>query len=255
MPTTARVRRVEHGHASAGRASRRAAAPGHLRSLPRAAERGAGRRAAGARSASRRTSSREFTSSSRVGTLPTSWTTEQAGRRGRCSTIACSVRPHEMPSTSAASRVSRGRRPRPGPAARARSSSGPVVERTTTALRIPCRPRHLVAERQVQLRERVDLDPDDAVAERVVEQAGDPEARDAQLRGDLALAGPVEVVAPAASTVLTRCRRETEASRSMTTRQSLGGDHTSVKRSNERSWRGPAQGRICPVAYRLGGTP
>ena len=38
-----------------------------------------------ARSARRRTSSIEFTSSWRVGTLPTSWTTVQAGSRGSCS--------------------------------------------------------------------------------------------------------------------------------------------------------------------------
>ena len=163
-----------------------------------------------ARSASRRTSSRELTSSSRVGTLPTSWTTEQAGSRGSCSTIACSVRPHEIPRTSRGLEgVGEDRGGGPAQLGGAELvGAGDGAHDHGAADPVPA--GDLVREGEVQLRERVDLDPDDAVAARPLQQPRDLEARDAELGRDLALAGAVEVVAPAGEhrvdEVQARCR-------------------------------------------------
>jgi len=55
--------------------------------------------------------------------------------------------------------------------------------------------RELAREIHVDLRRRPDLDPNDPIPARGVEQAGDLEARDPEFLGDLALARAVEEVA------------------------------------------------------------
>ena len=90
-----------------------------------------------AHSATLRTSSIELTSSSRVGTLPTSWTTVQPGSRDRCPTIEWSVRPHEIPRTSSASSVSVSSSAQVRPSCSRLNSSGPSINRTTSVLRKP----------------------------------------------------------------------------------------------------------------------
>ncbi len=195
MPTTARVSRSNWPSVAAAIGSLARASA--ISALPTRSGTWSGKTGPVARSARRRTSSSEFSSSCRVGTLPTSCTTVQAGSRGSCPTRACSVLPHEMPSTSVASsdiaQDGGGRATEPREAHRLCPRRGADHHGPADPVAVPER----VGELEIQLRERRDVDPDDAIPAGPVQHPRNPEARHAQLGGDLALAGAVEVVAAA----------------------------------------------------------
>ena len=135
MPTTALVSRSNMSMVLCTCGSRRSAAA--ISGLSTSIGTGSGYTAPPAHSATLRTSSIELTSSSRVGTLPTSCTTVQPGSRDRCPTIEWSVRPHEIPRMSSASSVSVSSSAQVRPSCSRLNSSGPSINRTTSVLLKP----------------------------------------------------------------------------------------------------------------------
>ena len=136
----------------------------------------------------------ELTFSSRVGTLPTIWTTEQPGSRVRWSTIECSVRPHEIPTTSSASRLCVRSSAHARPSCSRLNSSVPSIVRTTIA---PLRPWRAASssDRSRSISGGTPISIRTIPSRRAaIQKASHLETRYAQLRGDLALAGAVQKV-------------------------------------------------------------